>query len=105
MDFDRVLKRLKKELEDLYGDRLKELYLYGSRARGEARPDSDVDIAVVLDDFDSPFTEITRMSAITAEPSLEADLVLSVIPIRQEEWGDEATIFLRNAEREGVSVG
>lgn len=33
----------KSALEEIYGDRLKRLIVYGSQARGEARPDSDVD--------------------------------------------------------------
>jgi uncharacterized protein len=36
-----------------FGDRVRDLRLFGSRARGEARPDSDMDIWVLLDDVDS----------------------------------------------------
>lgn len=38
-----ALVEAKQKLEDLYGDRLKRVIVYGSQARGEARPDSDVD--------------------------------------------------------------
>jgi predicted nucleotidyltransferase len=40
-----ILRRLKGELERLYGDRLERVLLFGSRARGDARPDSDWDVA------------------------------------------------------------
>jgi predicted nucleotidyltransferase len=43
-----ILRRLKEELVRLYGSRLERAILFGSRARGEARPDSDWDVAVVL---------------------------------------------------------
>ena len=36
--------------ERVFGDRLAQIWLYGSRARGDHRPDSDVDLLVVLDE-------------------------------------------------------
>ena len=44
---DPVLVRLKDELTRLYGPRLKQVLLYGSRARGDFREDSDYDVLVV----------------------------------------------------------
>ena len=46
---DPILARLKKELEAIYGARLKRVLLYGSRARGDHQPDSDYDVLVVLE--------------------------------------------------------
>ena len=39
---------LKKRLQPLLGDSLAKLVLYGSRARGDADPDSDVDVAIIV---------------------------------------------------------
>jgi uncharacterized protein len=47
-----ILRRLRIELEQLYGPRLERIILFGSRARGDARLDSDWDVAVVLRDYD-----------------------------------------------------
>jgi predicted nucleotidyltransferase len=44
-----LLADLKRRLERRFGDRFVALYLFGSRARGDHDPDSDVDVAVVLD--------------------------------------------------------
>ena len=41
-----ILRELKVGLQAIYGARLRELILFGSYARGEAKPDSDIDVAV-----------------------------------------------------------
>ena len=43
-----VLTKFRAALDKLYGDRIERIVLYGSRARGDARPDSDYDVAVFL---------------------------------------------------------
>jgi predicted nucleotidyltransferase len=43
-----LLAQLRNHLQSLYGERLHKVMLFGSYARGEARPDSDIDVLVVL---------------------------------------------------------
>lgn len=43
-----VLAEIRAGLEKIFGERLRELHLFGSRARGDERPDSDIDVAIVL---------------------------------------------------------
>ena len=52
IDISKLLKELKEGLNRLYGERLKGLYLYGSYARGDYKEGSDLDILLVLDDFE-----------------------------------------------------
>lgn len=40
-----------------YGPRLKSVFLFGSRARGDFRPDSDADVAVFLESVSDPIRE------------------------------------------------
>jgi uncharacterized protein len=47
---DPVLQRFRGALSEIYGDRVERVMLLGSRARGDAKPDSDYDIAVFLKD-------------------------------------------------------
>jgi predicted nucleotidyltransferase len=43
---DPVLIRFRSALDEVYGARVERVVLFGSRARGDARPDSDYDVAV-----------------------------------------------------------
>jgi predicted nucleotidyltransferase len=52
-----ALRSFKAILTAKYGAHLRSLYLFGSRARGDHRPDSDMDIAVFLDEAPDPVGE------------------------------------------------
>ena len=49
-----ALRDFKDRLARRYGNRLKGVYLFGSRARGNYRPGSDADVAVFLDHVSDP---------------------------------------------------
>jgi len=59
---DPILTSFRTALEALYGDRLSRVVLFGSRARGEARPDSDYDVAVFLNALPDRWTELDRLA-------------------------------------------
>lgn len=48
MQRDEILARIKAILTEAFGERLRGVVLYGSEARGEAAPDSDIDLLVLL---------------------------------------------------------
>ena len=69
--------RVEARLRELYGERLRGLVLYGSHARGEADDGSDVDLLVLLDEVDDFWRELRAIRGVTAELSLEHDVVVS----------------------------
>ena len=74
--------------------------LFGSQARGEAGPDSDVDLLVVEPRIDDRFGEIVRLQRVLAPLRLPADVVV-VSEAHVEEWGDVQSTMLHDALREG----
>lgn len=97
-----LLAELKAKLQEIYGDRLKGVYLYGSQARGEATPQSDVDIIIVLDDWTRYFIELKRTGAIASELSLASGKSISRVFVRERDWLVKHTPFLANARAEAI---
>jgi len=49
-----LINQIKSYLIERYGDKIREIILYGSYARGEATKDSDIDLLVLIDDTINP---------------------------------------------------
>ena len=86
-----------------------EAWLYGSRARGDAREDSDVDLALVIEG------EIERTSNVAGDMATETievldatGLYVSPLPIRLAHWRDPSLhsnpFLLANIKREGIAL-
>ncbi|MCA6502285.1 MAG: nucleotidyltransferase domain-containing protein [Pseudanabaena sp.] len=99
-----ILNELKQELQELYGDRLVKLILFGSHARGEANPDSDIDLLAVLKSPVSQVQEISYMSDLRVKILLERDELVSIIPITEEDFSKRNVSFLRNIRKEGIEL-
>lgn len=99
-----ILTKLKASLLLMYGTRLQGLYLYGSFAKGEERPGSDLDVAMILDDFERPWIEIQSTGQIVSDLSLEYEVTISLIPLRASDWAGKQKPLVRNIHREGVAV-
>lgn len=95
---------LRAALEDLYGDRLVRLVLYGSQARGDAHDESDVDVIVVLGGPVQPGREIRRMSPVRTQRRLEYERALSLLPVSEADHRGRVSAWLQNAQQEGVTV-
>ena len=99
-----ALAEAKARLVELYGDRLDRVVLYGSYARGDARPDSDVDVLVVLRGEYQAYAEIKRSGRPLYDISLRYDLALSAQPYGVEEVADTRRPFMRNVASDGVTL-
>lgn len=96
------MKEMKEGLQRIYGDRLKAVYLYGSYARGDYRQGSDVDVMLLLKDYRDYWKEYMRASNYISDLSLEYDLTISYILIRELQWKESDKPVLRNIRREGL---
>lgn len=97
-----ILNQLRQYFQELYGEKLAYLILYGSQARGDAEPDSDIDILVVLNDAVDAWTEIERTSEYISELCLKYDVVISTNFATLSRYRLENSPFYMNVRREGV---
>jgi predicted nucleotidyltransferase len=104
LQYDRLLKILKQELSLIYATRLRGVYLFGSYARQEQDPESDLDILIVLTDLDSYPSEIKRTSEIISNLSLEFGISISRYFVREHDWRTYDSPLLRNIREEGIAV-
>ena len=100
----RILRELRKQLDAIYGRRLASLILFGSQARGDAAPASDLDVLVVLHGDVDPGREITRTGKAITALSLNNDAVISCVFVSTERYASEQTPLLLNVRNEGISI-
>jgi predicted nucleotidyltransferase len=92
------------DLRALYGRRVRQFLLFGSWARGDAHPESDIDLLVVLDRVESPWEELRRMDEILWRHSYRNDVVISAVPVGEDELREPARPLLIRAQAEGRAV-
>jgi predicted nucleotidyltransferase len=100
---DPVLARYRKALDDTHGARLDRVVLFGSRARGDARPDSDYDVAVFLRDMVDRGPELHRLADLSTDIIDETGEFVHAMPYRAAAY-DERTPLMREIRREGVEL-
>jgi predicted nucleotidyltransferase len=100
---ERALKRLREELFARYP--IIDFRLYGSKARGEGRQDSDLDVMIELPDYDRAIVE--EIDDIVYRINLEHDVFISALVFGKDELEEgpmsESPIY-KVIQREGVPL-
>jgi predicted nucleotidyltransferase len=79
-----ILKKLKARLQHQFGNDVKDVILFGSRAAGTARKDSDYDVLVVLHhDYDRKFKD--NLTDIVYDIELTYDVLIDIFLISTNE--------------------
>lgn len=86
-------------------DNIQHVWLFGSKIRGDAQPDSDIDLLIVVRDYDWALEKaITRVAV---EIDLANDVVLSDHIVNAERFAQMAARnepLYRSISREGVDL-
>ncbi|CAN2534243.1 hypothetical+protein [Methylocapsa aurea] len=101
---DPILERFRAALAETYGDRLSRAVLFGSRARGDARPDSDYDIAVFLRDMPDRFEEMNRLADLGTGILYETGGVIHALPYQAATYNDPRMPLMHEIRAEGLDL-
>jgi predicted nucleotidyltransferase len=73
-----ILAKFRAALNEMYGERIERVLLYGSRARGDASGDSDYDIAVFLKDLSDRWAEADKIAVATTDILRDTGAVIAM---------------------------
>ena len=90
-------------LDEMYGERIERVVLFGSRARGDAQPDSDYDIAVFLKDMNDRWAEFDRLALIETGIIATTGAVVHAMPYLASAYG-ERTMLMYAIRHEGLDL-
>jgi uncharacterized protein len=100
---DPILKRFRAALDQVYGDRIERVVLFGSRARGDADDDSDYDIAVFIKDPDALSVELHQLAAISTDLLVDTGSIISAKPFIAGAYREQ-TGFMHDLRRDGIDL-
>ena len=106
-ELNEVMKSLVSGCKGLFGEKLTDVRLYGSYARGDQREDSDIDVMILLDmDGAEARKHLGQVCEIASEIDLEHDVILSPVVRSKSDYDrlKELPGFYNNVLREGVSM-
>jgi len=99
-----ILVKCKKALAQTYGERLKGVILYGSLARKQSTPSSDVDLLILLAPPVDYFIELRRLVDVLYPIQLESKRLISAKPVSVSDFEAGSISLYRNAKRDGIAV-
>ena len=103
-DAREIARDVASDLKRLYGDRVRKVVLFGSWARGDAHPESDIDLLVVLDRVEDASREHERMSDLLNRHSLDNDTIVSTLVVSERDYASAQKPVLIRIRAEGEPI-
>jgi len=99
-----LVRRIKNYLIERYGEKIRDVILYGSYARGQFTENSDIDILVLVDDTLNPFEVRENISDLLLDILLDEEELVSVIVLPESFFENYNYPFMINVKKEGVKI-
>ena len=100
----KLLSGMRKTLEGVFAQRLRGVILFGSQARGEDTPDSDIDLLVLLDGPVDLGDDLKAAIKTLYPLVLELGRPIHPLPVDIREYEAQEFPLYRNAKREGIAA-
>lgn len=99
-----IIEELKNRLASIFKDNLNEIVLFGSYSRGEQDDSSDIDILIILEKIDSYKKIRNQYIPIVSDLSLKYDVLISIIPVKYNDYINKKTPLHLNIKKEGIKI-
>src|ERR1039457_2489684 len=91
-----IVAKFRAALDAMYGERIERVVLFGSQARGDARPDSDYDVAVFLNGSEKTFdrwAELHKLAALRVKFLDETGAFFDAKPYPATEYRERSPLM------------
>jgi uncharacterized protein len=100
---DPVLSRFRAALDEMYGDRIDRVVLFGSRARGDAHAESDYDVAVFLKELPDRWPELNRLADLRVKLIDDTGAFFDVLPYPSAAYSERSPL-MREIRLDGLDL-
>lgn len=100
----RILAQFKQHAQAIYGDRLKRIILFGSQARGDAWPGSDIDVLVVLFESLDTYADGRLVTEFIAKISIETGELISCVFMDEARFEHSPESLLADIRHDGIAL-
>ncbi len=100
-----ILKEFKNRLKQILESQLLELKLFGSKVRGDDKPDSDMDVLVIVTTDDWRIRD--KVYDVATDILLQSDVCISPKVISKnklDQMSKEGTSFVHNVSRDAITI-
>ena len=100
---DPILSRFRAALDEMYGDKIERVVLFGSRARGDAHSGSDYDVAVFLKELPDRWSELERLADLRVKLIDDTGAFFDVLPYPAAAYAERSPL-MREIRLEGLDL-
>ena len=106
-ELTQILEDFAKKSKEIFGDKLKDVILFGSYARGDYHDESDIDIMLIADIPEEQVVQyVYKFSSYLTDLAMDYDVMIAPVfePYDKFERLKDTVPFFKNVQREGVRI-